>query len=453
MNRNVIQLSILALTLLATGVRAAVPQQEAAQLGGVLTPLGAERAGNADGSIPAWTGGMSADAGVVDEAGFLTDPFADEQPLFVITAQNLEQYRQHLSPGQVALFNRYPESYRMRVYPSHRSAAMPERIYEYAKSNALSTQLVGNGYGLQNFTGYFPFPIPKSGIEVVWNHIARYRGGSVMRQFAQIVPDAKGGFSPVIMHDTLVSPEFLSDYDPQKQNNILFYWKQAVDAPARLAGNISLVHETIDQVKEPRMAWVYNAGQRRVRRAPQVAYDGPIATAEGHRVSDNFDMFNGAPDRYEWKLEGKKELFIPYNSYQLDSPQLKYSDIIRAGHMNPDLQRYELHRVWHVTATLKDGERHIYARRDFYIDEDTWQAAVIDHFDGRGDLWRVAEAHALQVYNQQLTWYAAETLHDLMSGRYLVLGLKNEQRRSFEFGAMANSSEFTPNALRQSGMR
>ena len=146
-------------------------------------------------------------------------------------------------------------------------------------------------------------------------------------------------------------------------------------------------------------------------------------------------------------------MFIPYNSYQLDSPQLKYSDIIRAGHMNPDLQRYELHRVWHVTATLKDGERHIYARRDFYIDEDTWQAAVIDHFDGRGDLWRVAEAHALQVYNQQLTWYAAETLHDLMSGRYLVLGLKNEQRRSFEFGAMANSSEFTPNALRQSGMR
>jgi hypothetical protein len=164
-------------------------------------------------------------------------------------------------------------------------------------------------------------------------------------------------------------------------------------------------------------------------------------------------LFNGSPDRYDWQLKGKQELYIPYNSYKLDSPKLKYADIIRAGHMNPDVQRYELHRVWHVTATLKSSERHIYAKRDFYIDEDSWQAAVIEHYDGRGSLWRVAEAHAIQAYNQQTTWYAAETLHDLISGRYLVLGLKNEERKNFEFGATANSGEFTPNALRQSGVR
>ncbi|HEP8117525.1 DUF1329 domain-containing protein [Pseudomonas aeruginosa] len=453
MKNKLISLSLLTMAVLSTGARAAVTPEEAAKLGGSLTPIGAEKAGNTDGSIPAWTGGLSKDAGAVDAAGFLADPFANEQPLFTITVQNVEQYKDKLTPGQIAMFKRYPDTYKMNVYPSHRTAALPDKVYEIAKKNALNTSLVGNGNGLQNFSGYYPFPIPKSGAEVIWNHITRYRGGSVSRQFAQIVPDPRGGFTPVIMSDVLISPDHISDYNPAKQGNILFYWKQGVDAPARLAGNINLVHETIDQVKEPRMAWVYNAGQRRVRRAPQVAYDGPIATAEGHRVSDNYDLFNGATDRYDWKLEGKKELYIPYNSYKLDSPKLKYSDIIRAGHMNTDLQRYELHRVWHVTATLKTGERHIYAKRDFYFDEDTWQAAVIDHYDGRGSLWRVAEAHALQVYDNQLTWYAAETLHDLISGRYLVLGLKNEQKSSFKFGFTAYSSEFTPNALRQSGVR
>lgn len=453
MNTKLIQLSLLSLALLSAAANAAVTPEEAAKLGTSLTPLGAEQAGNADGSIPAWTGGLSKDAGAVDAAGFLADPYASEQPLFSITAQNVEQYQDKLSPGQVALFKRYPDSYKMNVYPTHRSAALPADKYELAKKNALATNLLPGGNGMKNFTHYYPFPIPKEGVEVLWNHTTRYRGGSAKRQFVQIVPDQRGGFTPVVWQDQLVSSDHIADYDPAKHSNILFYWKQTVTSPARLAGNINLVHETIDQVKEPRMAWVYNPGQRRVRRAPQVAYDGPVATAEGQRVTDNFDMFNGAPDRYDWKLEGKKELYIPYNSYKLDSPKLKYTDIIRPGHLNPDMQRYELHRVWHVSATLKAGERHIYAKRDFYFDEDSWQMAVIDHYDGRGNLWRVAEAHAMQIYDKQIPWYAAETLYDLVSGRYVALGLKNEEKKSFEFGQTATAGEFTPNALRQSGVR
>jgi hypothetical protein len=164
-------------------------------------------------------------------------------------------------------------------------------------------------------------------------------------------------------------------------------------------------------------------------------------------------MYNGAPDRYDWKLVGKKELYIPYNSYRLDSPNLKYSDILKAGHINQDLTRYELHRVWHVEATLKSGERHIYAKRDFYIDEDTWQAAIIDQYDGRGNLWRVSEAHAQYYYDNQVPWYTLETSYDLQSGRYLALGMKNEEKRAYEFGFTATESEFTPAALRQSGVR
>ncbi|MDX9664428.1 DUF1329 domain-containing protein [Pseudomonas sp. P5_152] len=438
--------------LLCTSAMAAVSPEEAARLGTTLTPLGAEKAGNANGSIPAWTGGLPKNAGAIDSAGFLADPFANERVLFTITGQNVEQYHDRLSPGQVAMFKRYPD-YTMNVYPTHRSANVPPAIVEAARKNALNTRLVAGGNGLENFTKAFPFPIPKSGLEVIWNHIARYRGDSMKRQMVQIVPDVRGAGTPVTFDHQYVLRESLADYDPAKSSNVLFYNKQTITAPARLAGNVELVHETLDQVKEPRQAWLYNAGQRRVRRAPQVAYDGPAGSTDGQRVVDNYDMFNGAPDRYDWQLVGKQELFIPYNSYKLDSPKLKYADITKAGHIDQGLARYELHRVWHVVATLKPGQRHVYAKRDFYIDEDSWQAAVIDHYDGRNTLWRVAEAHQQSYYNHQVPFYTAETLNDMISGRYLVLGLKNEEKRNYQFDVKALEGEFTPNALRQSGVR
>jgi len=451
--KNLLQSGVLTLSLLATSVMAAVSPDEAAKLGNTLTPVGAEMAGNADGSIPAWTGGLPANAGAVDPRGFLADPFANEQPLFTITAQNVEQYKDKLTPGQMAMFKRYPDSYRMPVYPTHRSASLPAAVLEATKQNAVNTRMVEGGNGLENFQTANPFPIPQNGLEVIWNHITRYRGGSVRRLVTQATPQPNGSYSLVYFQDEFVFRDALTDYDSSKSSNVLFYFKQRVTAPSRLAGNVLLVHETLDQVKEPRLAWLYNAGQRRVRRAPQVSYDGPGTAADGLRTSDNLDMYNGAPDRYDWKLEGKKEIYIPYNAYKLDSPSLKYSDIIKAGHINQDLTRYELHRVWHVTATLKSGERHIYAKRDFYIDEDTWQAALIDHYDGRGTLWRVAEAHAQYYYDKQVPWYTVETLYDLLSGRYLALGMKNEEKQAYDFNYKAASSDYTPAALRQAGVR
>ena len=441
------------LSLFAASVMAAVSADEAAKLGTTLTPFGAEKAGNAAGTIPEWTGGLSTTAAPVDSNGFLGNPYAGEKPLFTITAQNMDQYKDQLTPGQQAMFKRYPDTYRIPVYTTHRSVTMPAEVVEATKANALSTNMVQGGNGLEKFKVANAFPIPQNGLEVVWNHITRYRGGSVKRTVTQATPQTNGSYSLVYFDDEFVFPNKLRGYDPSTPSNILFYFKQRVTAPSRLAGNVLLVHETLDQIKEPRMAWLYNAGQRRVRRAPQVSYDGPGTAADGLRTSDNLDMYNGAPDRYEWQLHGKKEIYIPNNSYKLASPELKYSDIIKAGHINQDLTRYELRRVWHVTATLKEGERHIYAKRDFYIDEDSWQAAEIDHYDGRGNLWRVAEAHAVHYYNKQVPWYAIETLYDLRSGRYLALGMNNEEKNAYEFGFEASASEFTPAALRQSGVR
>ena len=451
-SRMLMQAGVLGLSLLATGVMAAVSASEAAKLGTTLTPMGAEKAGNADGSIPAWTP-MAKNAGTADAKGFLSNPYANEKPLFTITAQNVEQYKAKLAPGQYAMFKRYPETFKMPVYPSHRGATVPDEVFAAIKQNATNTKLIGAGNGLENFQTAVPFPIPQSGMEVIWNHITRYRGGSVTRRVTQATPQPNGSYSLVYFQDQFVFRDKMKDFDPKNPGNVLFYFKQSVTAPARLAGTVLLVHETLDQVAEPRQAWIYNAGQRRVRRAPQVAYDGPGTAADGLRTSDNLDMFNGAPDRYDWKLEGKMEMFTAQDSYKLDSPSLKYADIIKAGHINQDLARYELRRVWHVVATLKSGQRHIYAKRDFYIDEDTWQAAVIDHYDGRGQLWRVAEAHAQNYYDKQVPWYALETLYDLQSGRYLALGMKNEEKQAYEFGFTATTADFTPAALRQDGVR
>ncbi|WP_205341119.1 DUF1329 domain-containing protein [Denitrificimonas caeni] len=453
-NKSLMQTgAVFLLSLFAASVMAAVSPSEAAKLGSTLTPFGAEKAGNAEGTIPEWTGGIATNAASVDSRGFLGNPFAGEKPLFTITAQNVEQYKDKLTPGQQAMFKRYPDTYRIPVYTTHRSVNMPADVVEAAKTNALNTNMVQGGNGLEKFGVANAFPIPQNGLEVIWNHITRYRGGSVKRYVTQATPQTNGSYSLVYFDDEFVFPNKLKDYDASKPSNILFYFKQKVTAPSRLAGNVLLVHETLDQIKEPRMAWLYNAGQRRVRRAPQVSYDGPGTAADGLRTSDNLDMYNGAPDRYDWKLNGKKEIYISYNNYELDSPKLKYADIIKAGHINQDLTRYELHRVWHVTATLKAGERHIYAKRDFYIDEDTWQAAAIDHYDGRGNLWRVAEAHALYYFNKQVPWYSLEALYDLQSGRYLALGMKNEEKQSYDFGSVASSGDFTPAALRQAGVR
>ncbi len=440
-----------ALGLLAQGALADLTQEEADRLGGdELTPVGAERTGNAAGTIPAWTGGLAELPANYVEGEPLVDPFPDDEALFTITAENYEQYQDNLSPGQIAVLKRYPDTFRMPVYQSRRTAAYPDELYEEFRNDAMTAQTTDGGNGLANVDSYLPFPIPKSGIEIMWNHVLRYRGGSVKRTYVQVPVQASGAFSPVVLEDQLTFANYLEN----APENRLFYYKQSIKAPARLQGDVLLVHENINQVLEPRAAWIYNAGQRRVRRAPDVAYDGPGTASDGLRTADDLDMYNGAPDRYDWKLLGKKELYIPYNAYKLVDKNLSYKDIILKGHLNPDYLRYELHRVWVIEATLKDGQRHIYARRTFYVDEDTWQISIADLYDGRGEMWRVKEAHNLSHYQVKVPWYALETSYDLISGRHLPLGLDNEIRGyQYHWDYKVSEREYTPAALRRSGVR
>ncbi len=428
---------------------AKVSQQQANKLGTELSNIGAQISANEDGSIPKYLGGLKGD---IDADPFI-NIYAHETPLFTITAKNYLQYTDKLSNGQIALFKKYPDTYQMPIYPTHRTAAFPKTVYEKAKKNVTSTELVAGGNGLSSFDETVPFAIPNSGLEVIWNHVSRYRGGSVMKNFAQIAVQENGDYTPVKIRGLLSPPQYLADgYDAQIDNNVLFYYVQQTKSPARFTGNVLLVHETIDQVSQPRMAWSYNAGQRRVRRAPQLAYDAPGQAVDGLRTSDQLDMFNGAPDRYDWNLVGKKEIFIPYNAYKLAGKNAKYKDIVQAGHINPNYSRYELHRVWQVEATLKADARHIYKKRTFYVDEDSWQVALADNYDSHGQLWRVSEGHALQFVNANAPWYIATTYYDLNSSRYIV-ELNSEERNAFTFNNPIRHKDFTASAIRRMGKR
>ena len=452
MIKTLCAIGVVAASLNAANVMAKVSAEEAARLGKDLTPVGGEMAGNADGTIPAYTGGITEAPAGFEVGKPYIDPYASDQVLFTITKDNMGQYADKLSDGQKKMLEKYP-SYKLKVYPTHRSVPFAQRIIDSAKHNALNAEMIDNGNGMKGVQGLVPFPIPAHPKEVVWNHIVRNRGGSFVRETIQVTPTESGDFSPIVFVEDFSERDQLTDAAKSKDENVFFYFRQKVTAPARLAGNVLLIHETIDQVKEPRRAWIYNAGQRRVRRAPQVAYDGPGTASDGLRTTDNFDGFNGAMDRYDWTLEGKQELYVPYNSYAMDDKGIKYKDIIKPGHLNSEYMRYELHRVWKVTGKLKDGQRHIYSQRTFYVDEDSWAILVADHYDGRGELWRHYEAHNKVFYDVGAPFTTAESLHDLLSGRYISGGLANEIAIRYDFSKSYKSKDFTPAALRRSGRR
>jgi hypothetical protein len=430
---------------------AAISAADAARLGQDLTPLGGEKAGNAAGTIPAWDGGITTPPAGYTPGMHHPDPFTADAVKFTITGANADQYADKLSAGHLALLKAYP-TYKMPVYPTRRSAANPQRIYDATKANATTASLTEGGNGITGSVVGIPFPIPQNGLEVIWNHLTRYRGVSAKRTISQAAPQRNGSYTLVDFSDDFLFNYVREGITEKDLDNVLIYFTQAVTAPARLAGSILLVHETMDQVKEKRRAWIYNAGQRRVRGAPSVEYDNPGTAADNMRTSDQFDMFNGAPDRYEWKLVGKKEMYVPYNSYKLHSDSLKYDDILKPLHINQDLTRYELHRVWVVDATLKPGTSHIYSRRTFYIDEDSWQILAVDQYDGRGQLYRVSEAHCINYYDALTFWSTLEVHTDLIAGRYLAIGLDN-QNKMYDFSLKRTPQDYTPARLRQEGVR
>jgi hypothetical protein len=434
---------------LVSSAGAGVSDEQAARLGAELTPMGAEREGNAEGTIPAWTGGITQPPPSYEEGGWHEDPYPEDAPLFTISAANLEEHAAQLSEGQKALLLAYPDTWRMRIYPTRRSASYPEWVYEASRSNATSAQLVLEGKGsVADAKVSSPFPIPQSGVEVVWNHTLRFRGVRVSRGVGSAAVTRRGNYSVVVAQQEIGVPYAAPSDTAFKRAhpNVMLAFKTKIIAPSLRSGDGLLVIEPIDQTRDPRKVWNYSRALRRVLRNPYFAYDHPAPDSGGLRTVDELDIFNGPPDRFEWQLVGKRELYVPYNAYRLHGDDVEPDEILRVGHIEPELARYELHRVWVVEGRLKEGQRHVYSRRVFYVDEDSWQILASDSYDSEGRLWRVAEAHALNYYEVPVLWDTLQVYHDLRERRYFVFGI-DVGLTAPRFQEGGDPREFSPNAL------
>lgn len=202
-----ITLLSLAISLAFSGsVLAKVDASQAAKLDKELTALGAERGANADGSIPEWTGGITAAPTGYKVGDHHPDPFPEDKALYTVTAQNMSQYKDMLTPGQVKLFETYPDTFKMNVYQTRRSASFPEHIYQASKDNAVRSELIEGGNGITQAAVGVPFPIPANGLEAIWNHILRYRGEALTRQGGQVVPTASGSYTYIGFDEQLMLP-------------------------------------------------------------------------------------------------------------------------------------------------------------------------------------------------------------------------------------------------------
>ncbi|GIX32501.1 MAG: hypothetical protein KatS3mg125_0457 [Lysobacterales bacterium] len=378
------------------------------------------------------------------------DPYPDDQPLFVIDQNNLGQYRERLSEGHAAMLERYP-SFRIPVYPSRPAFTAPDWFHQATRANVeRGARLTADGNGVIDARRGLPFPDPKSALEVLWNHKLTWRGKAWRRTYMQANVTAGGAFEPIRVTETVLDRYQAEDYAGEP---IIQYFLQEVTAPPRLAGTLLLVHETLNQVEQPRLAWTYNPGQRRVRRAPNVAYDNPATASDGLRTADQLYGFNGSPDRYDWHLIGKKRLIVPYNAYRLLDGRLSSRDLIRPGHLAPEHLRYEEHEVYIIEGRLKSGQRHIYAKRRLYVDAASFQVLAADHWDGLGQLWRVAEIHTVVFPEAGAMRPGVDVVYDLKNGRYAALGLMHEETRGFEAFDTLPLAAFAPDSLRRQGVR
>ena len=419
-------------------------------LGAGLTPIGAERAGNAAGTIPAWDGGLTEKPAGWQPGDPRSNPYASDEKLFTIDASNAANYADHLSPGQMALLTRY-SGYTMDVYPTRRSCSFPDRIYEATSANVTAASLDENGGVVSGYGGVL-FPVPETGWEAILNHRTAFHGVGSRNIITTAVTKSNGshkifrgealGYNP--MYDPAVA-------SIAETGGFLGKFIYISKEPTISAGTAGLVHDFFNQT---RRSWVYLPGLRRVKMAPTIAYDNPAAGQDGLRTFDQTGMFNGRGDRYDWSLQGKQELYIPYNAWDIRDQSLSVADIVGEKFLTRALARYELHRVWKVQATLTAGARNIFSRRDFYLDEDSWNIVQADLYDARGELWRVQESHLFVAAELPACVAAGEFYYDLLAQRYVADSLLiGSDAGDYTLGSEINGDHFTPAYLRRQGRR
>jgi hypothetical protein len=436
-----------AIWMLACSAFAGEPVQAEATLGPNLTPLGGEAQGNADGSIPRWEP-YSGPAAVAPPGSLL----ADDRPLLRITASNLEQYASRLSDGTKALLRKHPETFRLDVYATRRTADAPKYVYEATLRNGRNAHLVDGPGGPVPADAYagIPFPIPKTGVEAMWNHLMRWRGYSFRRQFANYLITADGKRVTV---DGGIFDVRQPYYDP-RGSAADFGGEYALvridsDAPPDRKGVAYVERDNVNAEKNG--AWAYLPGQRRVRKLPNSCCDVPLPSAAGAITNDEPDVWDGRLDRYDWKLLGKIELYVPYNTNA--SLRASIDDLIGKTHLNPDHVRWELHRVWVVEGNLAAGKRHAMVKSRYYLDEDTWMALLGDRWAESGALAKTLWTLPLWLPAIPAVAAATSGSYDLATGTWVVMAAPIGRTEPYKVMPSFNDAHFTPDALTAEGVR
>jgi hypothetical protein len=462
MRANKLRNVILALCLLPAPGMAKMSDEDVARLGKDLTPMGAIRAGSEDGLIPEWTGaivGLPEGLQYDGPGAPYPDPWPGETPLFEITPENMAQYRDRLSPGQVAMFETYPDTFRMRVYPGHREFAYYQNYYDKVYYNARNGELINDDEGIKGFVGGAVFPVPSTGAEAVW--FTRTTGAYLTRdgEYSDIAVFPNGSRSVRRSRFIQESPYADRSLEPSpeveypKLGKYAGYIMTYVTEPARDKGLITSIFEPYDYSENAREVWRYLPGSRRVRRAPTVGFDTPDGPG-GLKTIDEVRGFNGSMERFQWELIGRQEMFIPYHNYTFDDPELSYDELLTKFHANPDYMRYELKRVWIAEGTLREGKRHIYGKRRIYIDEDTGLTAITENYDGRGELWKVVLFNNVYDYNGEAYVRRVQMYHDLRAGAYIAERLINDSSPLlYDVNPVKGPNYFGPTNVRKLGRR
>jgi hypothetical protein len=414
------------------------------------TPMGSEIEGDGK-DIPRWDGGLTQPPEGFD--GEYIDPFKDDKVLFTITSQNMNEHAEYLTEGQKAMFRKHPE-YKLPIFISRRTAAYPQEIYDALAENSKTAELLPRGTGVRNSNMTSPFPNATTAEEMIWNHILRFRGITSKSTVTDAVVFDSGAKKVMRKEIEIYGVYFNPEISQAKRKNKIFLRKRKNIYPPSIAGQITLVHETLDQVLSPRKAWYYAPGQRRVRRTPDLEYADELFNSDGYKTVDQVDLYNGAPDLYEWRIVGKTKKYIPYNSYRMMGENVPVDDLVGERTLNQDFTRYEMHRVWHIEAVLRPGIQHQYAKRVFYIDEDSWQIGLAEEYaEADGEVWRFSEAHTVNFYDVPLVWTAGNLTYDLKQGGYYAEWLVTSDDSAPEFNTKLNKRDFSASAMRREGRR
>ena len=434
------------LALAASSAPASVSNQQAQELRSRLTPVGAERAGNADGSIPAWRGGITSAPGYVPGTP-RPDLFAADKPLFSITAQNVHTYEDRLPEGAKALFAKYPD-YRMNIYPSRRTAAAPDWVYENIFRNATRAHAAPEGiaYGVEGAIGGVPFPIPANGFEAMWNHLLAFWGPARELTVSTYIVPSGGKVEAVSTYKEVADfPYYYPGATADSLGPYYFKTLHLATAPPARAGEGYLNWQPINIRRANFVAWRLLPGERRVRKAPGISYDVPDTDAAGFISLDEYYIFFGGLDRYNFRLVGKKEMYVPYNNNRLYTWPV--GEILGRDHANPDDLRYELHRVWVIDGTLAPGAHDIVAHRRLYLDEDSWMAVYSDSWDEAGKLWKFGQATMYLMPDVPAIILGSQFVYDLQLGGYAYTFAFNGESSAYRVTAPHPATLFTPDSL------